>query len=261
MSNSNLWNKIWTQVKDDTEFQWWVQRENRGVRGRKIISYINKYLGNISRLKTIEVGAGTGVYSFIFAKRGAAVTLLDYSQEAFLLAQNYFVSRGLSASFVYADALSLDGKLKSKFDVAMSFGTLEHFRYPERLLMAKVHFDLVRPGGVVIIGVPNRWFLIAEILQFYLQQSGKWHFGYSESFSRQELLKLGNELGLKKIEIQGSSLTTDILRYLLVIQQTRTFQKIFHGVRLHIPPVDFPGFFDNTLGADIFLMACKPNAI
>jgi 2-polyprenyl-3-methyl-5-hydroxy-6-metoxy-1,4-benzoquinol methylase len=173
--NSQAWNKIWSAA-DDEEFWYWVRREIRGTRGRKVISYIQRHLNKLDTLNIVEVGSGVGVYSFIFAKYGARVTLLDYSQKALLLARRYFDSAGLSASFLYMDALNLNSELIAKFDVAMSFGTIEHYEYPEYFLMAKTHIELVREGGVVIISVPNRLFFPHRALKFYLQKkrSGTW---------------------------------------------------------------------------------------
>ena len=128
---------------------------------------MNKYLGAVQGIKTIEVGAGSGVYSFIFAKRGAAVTLVDYSQEALSLAERNFSREGVKAAFLLRDALDVPSSPRQEFDLAMSFGTVEHFEGEKRFLIAKAHFDLVRPGGLVIISVPNRLFFPHEILNFF----------------------------------------------------------------------------------------------
>ena len=258
MSSPCIWDKIWTETKDDTEFWWWVQREDEGVRGRKIVSYIEQYLGKISGLKTIEVGSGGGVYSFVLAKRGAFVTLLDYSKEALLCARRRFDSLGLSASFVCADALNLDPNLQEKFDVAMSFGTVEHYRYPERFLIARAHLDLVKPGGIVIISVPNRWFFPHEVLKFCLQKKGKWQLGYEGAFSRQEVLRLANQMGLENVKVCGSALISDLLRYLDIFQGTHLFRRFcpIRPKRVYIHDLASP-FDDLFLGADIFLMGRK----
>ena len=47
--------------------------------------------------------------------------------------------------------------------------------------MAKGHFDLVEPGGLVIIGVPCRLFFPHEILNFFLHRENKWPLGYERS--------------------------------------------------------------------------------
>ena len=71
------------------------------MRGRKILAYINKHLGNSRGIKTIEVGSGLGVYSFIFALRGVEAALMDYSQEALSLAEENFIAGGLSFFSVF----------------------------------------------------------------------------------------------------------------------------------------------------------------
>jgi len=261
MNNSYIWDKLWAKTKGDEDFLWWAKHENEGVRGRKIISYIDKHLGSIKGLKAIEVGSGAGIYSFVFARRGAAVTLLDYSEKALALAREHFAAAGLSASFICADALSLNLNLLGKFDLAMSFGTVEHFLYPERLMMANAHLNLVRPGGVVIISGPNRLFFPHEILKFFLQRKGKWHLGYERAFVRNELFRLGKSLGLEKIEVQGSAFVSDIYRYFVIFQRTETFKKIFRFRIKYGLTRDFSSPWDNLFGADLFLMGHKSNAI
>lgn len=261
MSNPYIWDRVWMGTKDDTEFWWWVQRETKGIRVSKIIPYLEKYLGRINGLKIIEVGCGAGVHSLILAKRGATVSLMDYSHDGLLLARKHFDSLGLAASFLYADALNIEPDLREKFDVAMSFGTVEHYRYPECFLVAKAHLDLVRPGGVVIISVPNRLFLPHEILKFYLQRRGKWRQGYEGAFNRRELLKLGNKLGLENIKIYGSGFIIDICRYLRIYQGTRLFRKFCHIPLREVSTHDLISPFDNVLGADILLIGRKPPSV
>ena len=258
MSDPCIWDKIWKETKEDAEFRWWIQREERGERGRKVISYIEEHLGKINGLKTIEVGSGMGVYSFVLAKRGAIVSLLDYSQEALSLARKQSNSSGLTASFICADALNLDSAMREKFDVAMSFGTIEHYRYPERFLMAKAHVDLIKPGGVIIISIPNRWFFPEEILRLLLKLRNKWHLGYTRTFTRYELFRLGNKLGLKNIKVQGSAFITDMFRYFHIFQGTRLFRRFYLAHTNPLSSYDLASYFDNLLGADIFLLGCKP---
>jgi SAM-dependent methyltransferase len=252
-----VWDDIWAKAREDKEFRWWLQRETTGCRGRKVLFYIEKHLGRIDTLRTVEVGSGAGVYSLILARHGARVTLLDYSRKALSLAKRHFYSFGLPASYLCIDVLRLDSDLMNRFDVAMSFGTVEHYRYPEYFLIARAHISLVREGGVVIIGVPNRLFFPHQILKFCLQRRGKWHLGYERPFLPTELLRLGNRLGLKNIEVYGSALITDMIRYFFIIQNTHLFQRIF---RFRMKPVfirDFPSPLDNLLGADLVLIGQK----
>jgi|TARA_B100001971_G_C17879067_1_gene377132 2-polyprenyl-3-methyl-5-hydroxy-6-metoxy-1,4-benzoquinol methylase len=66
---------------------------------------------------------------------------------------------------VQADAFNLPPELHGHFDVAMSYGTVEHYRYPRRPAICQAHIDLVRPGGAVIISVPIVLFLASEVLK------------------------------------------------------------------------------------------------
>lgn len=245
----------------DTEFRAWVKRENKGVRGRKVLAYINKYLGNSRGIKTIEVGSGLGVYSFILGLRGAAVTLMDYSKEALSLAERNFSSSGLTASFLRMDALALDSNLRQQFDIAMSFGTVEHFEGEERFNLAKTHFDLVRAGGIVIISVPNRLFFPHEILNFFLHRKNKWPLGYERSFSRSELLELAGRIGLNNVEIGGSAFMSDLFRYIFVFTSTNFFKRFFRTLSCWVSFNDRASLFDDLFGADIFLMGCKPLSV
>lgn len=258
MNTPEIWNDIWLRTDASAEFRAWVKRESSGVRGRKIFAYINKYLGNSPGIKTIEVGSGLGVYSFILASRGIEAALMDYSQKALSLAERNFSSAGLKASFLCLDALSDLSGLKGKFDLAMSFGTLEHFKGRERLLMAKAHFDLVRPGGLVIISVPNRLFFPHEILNFFLHRENKWPLGYERSLSRRELLGLASEIGLRDAELGGSAFIVDLVRYFFVFSGTRFLKKISRFLSVPVYFKDMVSPLDDLFGADIFLMGRRP---
>lgn len=257
MESSGVWDEVWSRQKDDTGFRWWLKRETNGVRGKKIISYIERYAGSIKGLKMVEAGAGSGVYSMLFAQHGAEVTLLDYSKEALMFAQRNFSFSGILASYLHTDILNLNPGLQEKFDVAFSFGTVEHFRYPQRFWAAKAHVDLVRPGGIIIISVPNILFFPHEILKILLQKKGKWHLGYEGALSRTELFRLGKKLGLNDMKIRGSAFITDIFSYLYILQKSSFLKKIFPKNFLNLTTGDIASFFDDLFGADIFLMGHK----
>src|SRR3990172_4087524 len=119
-------------------------------------------------VRWIEVGCGGGIYSMIFARLGAQVTLMDYSAEALSLAERNLQALQVSGEFVLMDAFNLLQEQREKYDVAMSFGTVEHYHYPERLAICQSHVDLIRPGGAAIISTPNIYFLPHELLKVLL---------------------------------------------------------------------------------------------
>jgi 2-polyprenyl-3-methyl-5-hydroxy-6-metoxy-1,4-benzoquinol methylase len=249
---------VWEKTSScDKNINLCIEEEKKSLRCKKIISYLGDNLGALNGLKSIEVGSGGGIYSLILAQRGFKATLLDYCDEALSLAGKNFNSLNLSASFVCLDAFNLSRDLIGAFDVAMSFGTIEHYKYPDWLKMAKAHFDLVRPGGVVVISVPNRWFLPMEALQFYLESKGKWELGYTKSFTPLQLYRTAKEIGLKNFKIQGSDLIADIFNFISIVQGTRTFKKYFKIQPKYHSNVNLTTPLDSLFGADIFLMGRK----
>ncbi|MGD1914088.1 MAG: class I SAM-dependent methyltransferase [Rivularia sp. (in: cyanobacteria)] len=257
-SNPDLWNQVWNQSSQEkSEFWEWVERDSSGIRGTKIQDYIRTHLGDISQLKTIEIGSGLGVYSFILARLGAEVTLLDYSEKALNLAQECFKKNGLKAKFIHQDALALDNNLHGKYDIAMSFGTVEHFRYPQRLQMIETHLNCVRNGGAIVISAPNKAFLPHEILKAYLQRKNKWELGYEGAFSRSEFFKLARQLQLSNSKLIGSAFLSDFQRYIQIYRDTNLFKQIFGSNSSNSQILQKSSWLDDYFGADLVLLGIK----
>ncbi len=259
-SSLELWNQIWSQSSReelDRSFQEWVNRESVGVRNRKIRNYISKHVGDLRGLKTIEVGSGPGIYSFIFSRLGAEVTLLDYSHEALSLARKRFKANGLSGKFLLQDALKLDPALCGQYDVAMSFGTVEHFKYPERLKIIESHVQLVRRGGAMIVSAPNLHFFPHEFLKAYLQWRKKWQLGYEGAFHRSEFFKVARILKLKHAQIIGSAFLSDLQRYLSIYRSTSLVRKFLGPPQSCGIISDRQSPFDDFLGADLVLLGVQ----
>ena len=260
-SNPDLWNQVWSQSSQEkSEFWEWVERESNGIRGTKIQDYIRTHLGEIHQLKTIEVGSGLGIYSFILARLGAEVTLLDYSEKVLTLAEECFKKNGLKAKFMLQDALGIEKDVHGKYDVAMSFGTVEHFRYPQRLQMIETHINLVRNGGAIVISVPNKAFLPHEILKTYLQRKNKWELGYEGAFSRNEFLKLARQLQFSNSKLIGSAFLTDFHRYIQIYRSTNIFQNFFgsnSSTSTNSPILEKSSWLDDYFGADLVLLGIK----
>lgn len=259
-SNPELWNQIWSgsnQEEHDHDFWNWVRRESASVRNNKIRKFISDYVGDLKGLKVIEVGSGLGVYSFLFARLGADVTLMDYSEQALDLARKLFEENSLRAKFLLQDALKLNPVLYNQYDVAMSFGTVEHFKYPERLKIMETHVQLVRPGGAVVVSAPNLFFFPHEILKAYLQWQNKWGLGYEKAFHHGEFLKVARILRLKHSKIIGSAFLSDIQRYLRIYRSTSLIQK-FLGLAPSTKSIQERScWLDDLLGADLVLLGVK----
>lgn len=257
-SSVALWNDVWANAAAG-DFWWWVERETHGVRGDRIRNFLETNLGPVSSLRFIEVGSGAGSASLAFARLGADVTLLDYTEAALDLARANFARAGLKARFIQADAFQPDDRLMGNYDVAMSFGTIEHFETPRRRALAARHVDFVRPGGVVAISVPHRRFFPHEMLKRNLEKRGRWRLGLEHAHSKKELVDLARDVGLTRLEIYGSGVRTDFRRYLSVYANTATLRRWTPDSMRTLPaPSDVPSRWDDVLGADIFVLGIRP---
>ena len=206
MSRSNTaeqWGRLWRDAPSRLkELRFSVEKAEKSL----IWSSIRESLGetDISSLSTIEIGAGAGTISAAFARNGARVTVLDYSKEALDVNAALFESFGLKQESLLADALNLPASLLGRFDVAMSFGLAEHFEADDRTRIIKAHFDLLRPGGLAVITVPNRHCWPYRMWKARRELTGKWHFGMEIPYSRAEISRICLEIGVKDFHITGS---------------------------------------------------------
>ncbi len=88
------------------------------------------------------------------------------------------------------------------FDAVYSMGTIEHFAESERAFaeIARV----LRPGGVAIVGVPNRHDpFLRPLVVALLYRLGLYGYGYEKSFSRRALREMARRVGLSPVEDTG----------------------------------------------------------
>ena len=202
-NTAEQWGRLWHDApRRLKELRFGVDKAEKSL----IWSSIRESLGetNIDSLSTAEIGAGAGTISAVFARHGARVTVLDYSKEALEVNTALFESFGLKQESLLADALNLPASLLGRFDVAMSFGLAEHFEADDRTKVIKAHFDLVRPGGLVVITVPNRHCWPYRIWKARRELIGKWHFGMEIPYSRGEISTICGAIGVKDFYVTGS---------------------------------------------------------
>jgi SAM-dependent methyltransferase len=153
----------------------------------------------------VEIGSGRGLNGVLYAVRGAAVTLVDSSQLALEQAGELFAAFDTEPRVVEADLFALPRHLEGRFDVAMSFGVCEHFLSERRLGAVRAHLDLVRPGGLALLGVPNGHAPAYRLWLATLKRRGTWPLGTEEPFSASELADLARASGGEPMEpVYGS---------------------------------------------------------
>lgn len=120
------------------------------------------------------------------AEHGAAAFGADISPPIAAQARRGFPGKGLRG--VVADVRALPFR-DGSFDAVYSMGTVEHFDETEKAMGET--FRIVRPGGRVIMGVPNRHDpFLRPLLVALLYRLGLYGYGFEKSYSRKTLRRM-----------------------------------------------------------------------
>ena len=201
-----LWDKFWGEEITQEEDLFAIAKEEKTIRWQRIEQLTTLKFSSFQNLDIIELGAGAGTNAALMAKRGANVTILDYSERALNRSREFFRRNGLKAEFVSENALSLPESFGERYDVSMSFGLTEHFKGAERVKINKAHFDVLKTGGITFISVPNRYNFPYRINKSLGDLLGISRVGEEYPYSRKELKQLCQELGISTYSFFGDSL-------------------------------------------------------
>lgn len=213
---SEVWQAVWAnaQLTKESVFKK-VKRETRTKRWQAIRKALLVHFGTIQGLTTLELGSGAGDISLLLALEGAVPTLLDAEEKAFNLARLQFGAYGLEARYILGDFLNLDSALRGDFDVAISYGTVEHFAGEGRLRACLAHKQVLKPNGMVVISVPNAYCPPYRLDKWWRERAGTWRWGLEIPYTRSELAGIAHMMGLKAWTIHGSSFLRDWDQFLL----------------------------------------------
>lgn len=199
--------KAWQEVQRDI-----AQRKRPGeiadficnmapwAQSQHFVRILKRKAGLIPGLSLLDAGCATGQLGLSAAVYGGArVTLLDYSEEALnfaMMVAQELQSRGknLTVTFVRGNLESLD--LQEEFDIVTNEGVIEHwFTFEERLHVLGEMVKVTKPGGRVIVWVPN----------IHNPLYRRWIQGHAEvperAFSIDELKTLFTAAGLRGVDI------------------------------------------------------------
>jgi ubiquinone/menaquinone biosynthesis C-methylase UbiE len=178
---------------------------------------------SIKQGRLIDLGCGTGRLLLAFASRGWRVLGVDLSEEMLTVARRKAATAGLAIELLRANLTELGFLADSSFDLAAClFSTLGMIRGADnRRRVAAGVFRLLRPGGLFVLHVHNRWYNAwdrggrAWLMKDWLQST----FGGAEGgdrlmpvhqgvagltlhlFSRREIVRLLREVGFRIVEV------------------------------------------------------------
>lgn len=147
---------------------------------------------NIKPEKIIELGGCPGRWPDFFSKNFSCVCdALDYGENNCEITRKNFELLGISGN-IYNQDLFDNTLAKESYDVVISDGLVEHFE-----TMGEVfgkHCELVKKGGLLIVGVPN--IKQSSFYDYFAKKDPVGYAGY-RAVEKKELIDAAVKYGLK----------------------------------------------------------------
>ncbi len=151
LTDSDHWDRKWSGAHRIRELS--PRHEYFGRRGL-FMRMVRRWISDLNGATVLELGGG-GLNRRLLALSmwgGAEVHALDYSPVSLELLDRLFEANGVTVTAHQGDFESFDFG-GQQFDLVVHWGVLEHFSDPAPLL--KLSADLVRPGGSLLLSMPN----------------------------------------------------------------------------------------------------------
>lgn len=145
-ANRDLWNE-WTQIHEKSEFY-----DVAGFKQGKLSlhSIEMEELRDVSKKSLLHLQCHFGLDTLSWARLGAKVTGVDFSDKAIALARSLSQELKIPATFICADVYKLPSILPQKFDIVFtSAGVLCWL--PDIQQWAEIVAHFLKPGGIFYI--------------------------------------------------------------------------------------------------------------
>jgi SAM-dependent methyltransferase len=145
-ANRALWNN-WTALHARSSYY-----DVEGVKaGKSTLTSIEiDELGDVVGKSLLHLQCHFGLDTLSWARRGAEVTGVDFSEQAIELARSLAGELGLPARFVHSDVYDLPAALRDEFDIVFtSYGVL--YWLPDLHRWAEIVARFLKPGGTFLI--------------------------------------------------------------------------------------------------------------
>lgn len=172
LSSHNFWESGYKDSKKSKGGGWGRKLKNivRAILGDKIFEYRHNYADHIlweniykqhlqkgPGKKILEVGSAPGDHLVrLHQEFGFEPWGIEYAETGAEINRHLFSEHGLDPDNVICEDFfseQVESRFASTFDVVLSRGFIEHFDDPEEVI--EKHLALLKPGGTLVIGIPN----------------------------------------------------------------------------------------------------------
>ena len=141
-----------------------------------------KFLPEDREIRLLEVGCYPGRYMWYFQRYwGYRVSGMEYIDWLCEQTQDNLQANGIEGEVIYGDLFSYrPATAESRWDVVVSLGLIEHFENSVEVIQK--HLDLLKPGGYLVLVIPNHRGINGRILKIVSVERFKIHnrMGYEE---------------------------------------------------------------------------------
>jgi len=147
-SNRELWN-AWTKIHVESAF-YDVESFRNGERPIRVADYEREEVGSVEGRTLLHLQSHFGLDTLSWARLGATVTGVDFSDDAIDAARDLATELGIPATFIRSDLYGLPEELDQQFDIVYtSCGVLGWL--PDIARWGRVAAHFVRPGGFLYL--------------------------------------------------------------------------------------------------------------
>jgi 2-polyprenyl-3-methyl-5-hydroxy-6-metoxy-1,4-benzoquinol methylase len=153
MANDKLtekqhWDDYWSNVDLPVE----IKKSDDTFLLNEELKVFTKYLPK-KKLSALEIGGAPGQYlAYMHRQFGYSVSCLDYSEVGCEKTVENFKLLGIPVEVYHKDLFAKNLNMP-QFDLVYSMGLIEHFEDVSGVI--KKHLDLLKPGGILLLGLPN----------------------------------------------------------------------------------------------------------
>ncbi len=217
-SDKEHWERLWKK-RDVKELY-----DNSG----RILAAVKRLFGDdISGKRILEVGAGSARDSFDLAALGAEVYTLDYAPASLDIIQKQNENLEHPTIPIGGDAFALPFP-DNTFDLVFHQGLLEHFREEEGIIAENAR--VTKPGGYVIVDVPQRWH-IYTVIKHTLIAFNKWFAGWEKEFSLRQVERIIRKYGFEPVDFYAEWMYPSLFY--------RMTREALWKVGIHLPLIPF----------------------